>query len=290
MHTCPSCLDHYEDDTWTCPACGAEPSRISGYPTFTAGAESQQPAEFDETTYQTMTSFEARSFYIKSRFDLMYWAFRNFFPEARSFLDFGGGTGYWLEALADRQPEAALFGTDLSIDSLHVMKRRLGERATVFHTDAESIPFEDHFDVIGSFDVIEHIDDDVGVLKTLKRPLKKGGGLMVTVPQHPCLWSTLDTKTGHKRRYAGNELARKVSEAGYDVVLDTGFMASLFVPQYISRRFLSQAEESTPDLEHSLPAPINGLFRAVLAVELAAIRAGLRFSFGGLRIVCARSR
>jgi SAM-dependent methyltransferase len=290
MRKCPSCSERYEDDSWTCPACGSKPMQIGIYPSFVEDALGQQPEEFDENTYEAMTSFEARSFYIKSRFELMYWAYCRFFPDARSFLDFGGGTGYWLEALADRQSEATLFGTDLSVDSLHAMTRRLGGRATVFHTDAESIPFEDHFDVIGSFDVIEHIDDDVGVLKSLKRPLKKGGGLMITVPQHPCLWSTLDDKTGHKRRYAGTELANKVSDAGYDVILDTGFMASLFVPQYLSRRFLSQGDDSTPDLEHSLPAPVNGLFRAVLAVELAAIKAGLRFPFGGLRIVCARSR
>lgn len=263
---------------------------IEDFPTFVATDDVQMPREFDEETYRSMAAYEAKSFYIRSRFDLMYWCFRKFFPDARNFMDFGGGTGFWLENLSQRHPELDLYGSDLAVDSLHNMRRRLGARAEIFHTDAEKLPFENHFDVIGSFDVVEHIEDDVGVIEQFRPVLKQGGGLMLTVPQHMSLWSVLDDKTGHKRRYVGNELARKVARAGFDVICDTSFMASLFLPQWISRRFMNQSEDSDASSEHSLPGPLNALFRAALVAELSTIKLGVRYPFGGLRIVAARKR
>lgn len=270
--------------------CGKAPKLVSGFPTFMLGDDLMQPAEFNEDTYRQMTTYEDISFYIKSRFDLMYWSFLNYFPNTRTILDFGGGTGYWLEALAKRHPDLDLYGSDLSVESLHNMRRRLGEHGEIFHTDAENLPFEAQFDLIGSFDVLEHIDDDIGVIELFRPLLKDGGGVMFTVPQHMCLWSVLDEKTGHKRRYVSNELAKKVTRAGFDVVLDTCFMASLFVPQYISRRFMNQKPDSNPDSEHGLPAVLNALFRSVLLAELGLIKMGARFPFGGMRIVAARKR
>ncbi len=290
MHKCNACGECYGQETWICPVCVKGPGDIAGFPTFVADAGVEQPREFDEETYRRMTAYEDTSFYITSRFDLMYWCFRKFFPDTKRFLDFGGGTGFWLEALAKRHPEIELFGSDLAVESLHNMKRRLGDRAQIFHTDADHLPFEGHFDLIGSFDVVEHIDDDVGVIEQFRLALRDGGGIMLTVPQHMSLWSVLDDKTGHKRRYVGDELARKVRQAGFDVLLDTGFMASLFVPQWISRRFMNQSEDSDADSEHALPGPLNAVFRGVLLGELGTIKSGIRYPFGGMRIVAARKR
>lgn len=290
MRKCNACGCRYEQETWTCPECGYKPGEIAGFPTMMENSGVEHPREFDEETYRRMTAYEDDSFYIRSRFDLMYWCFRHFFPRTERFLDFGGGTGFWLEALATRHPEIDLYGSDLAVESLHNMKRRLGDKAVIFHTDAEHLPFDNHFDLIGSFDVVEHIDDDVGVIELFRPALRDGGGIMLTVPQHMSLWSVLDDKTGHKRRYVGDELARKVNQAGFDVLLDTSFMASLFVPQWISRRFMNQSEDSDADSEHSLPGPLNAVFRAALVAELATIKAGARYPFGGMRIVAARKR
>ena len=290
MRKCGSCGNLNNDNTWQCPSCGEKPALISGFPTFVSGSDVENPREFDEETYRHMTAYEKSSFYITSRFDIMYWCFRKFFPDAQNFMDFGGGTGFWLEALASRHPNLELFGSDLAVDSLHNMHRRLGDRAEIFHTDAENLSFDKHFDVIGSFDVVEHIDDDIGVIEQFRPALKDNGGIMLTVPQHMSLWSVLDDKTGHKRRYVDDELAKKVSSAGFDVVLDTCFMATLFAPQWISRRFMNQSADSDASSEHALPGLLNGIFRAALIAELQTIKLGIRYPFGGMRIVAARKR
>ena len=63
--------------------------------------------------------------------------------------------------------------------------------------DARRIPFEDEFDVIGAFDVLEHIKEDEQVLVQMHRAVKSGGGIMLTVPQHMFLWSEQDVQAHH---------------------------------------------------------------------------------------------
>lgn len=65
--------------------------------------------------------------------------------------------------------------------------------------DARRIPFEGEFDVIGAFDVLEHIEEDERVLGQLNAALRSGGGIIATVPQHQWLWSEMDTVSGHRR-------------------------------------------------------------------------------------------
>jgi len=219
---------------------------------------------------------------------LIAWALEKFFPGFESFYDFGVGTGSMLSRVRDRWPSVKLFGSDLSSDSLAIVAKRVPD-AFLFRTNVDRIPFVSSFDVIGAFDVIEHLDDDVAALTALRRALKTGGGVAVTVPQHMILWSRLDDMRGHKRRYVGNGLARVVRDAGFEVLLDTSFMASLFLPQYVSRRFLSQNAGTELEAEYRLPAFVNSALKAILMAELATVRMGLRYPFGGMRMVIARN-
>jgi hypothetical protein len=111
--------------------------------------------------------------------------------------------------------------------------------------------------------------------------------MILTVPQHMVLWSHLDEIAGHRRRYVGSELADKARQAGFSVALDTSFMASLFLPQYAARRLMAQKQSTEFETEHTLPGPLNGVLKTALFTELGAIRAGVRFPFGGMRVVVA---
>jgi SAM-dependent methyltransferase len=56
--------------------------------------------------------------------------------------------------------------------------------AVLFQMDARKIPFESEFDVIGAFDVLEHIEEDEKALAQIFHAVLPGGGLILTVPQH----------------------------------------------------------------------------------------------------------
>ena len=288
MKLCIECHEVFDSEDWHCPTCSFVPEMTGEWPTFRPDLLGAGPKEFNSTTYERMAAFEASSFYCLSHLRLIRWAFTKFFPAAGNFYDFGAGTGYVLDVLRSTRPGLQMHGSDLSIDSLDWVNTRLGGEATLFHTDADHIPYSEHFDVIGAFDVLEHIDDELAVLRIFHNAIKPGGGVLLTVPQHMSLWSRLDDESGHKRRYVGDELATKVKAVGFKVALDTCFLGTLFLPQYISRRwFISPKGDKGFEVEHILPGSINGALKGVLGLELMLIRAGIRLPFGGMRIVAA---
>ena len=65
--------------------------------------------------------------------------------------------------------------------------------------------------------VLEHIEDDLSVLKEIKEKIKPGGALAIYVPALPFLYTDMDKKVGHYRRYTRSELIKKVSLAGFTV-------------------------------------------------------------------------
>ena len=64
------------------------------------------------------------------------------------------------------------------------------------------MPFDEAcFDLAVSLDVIEHLEDDLGALRELRRVVAPGGALLVTVPAYQWLWSGHDEINHHHRRY-----------------------------------------------------------------------------------------
>ena len=288
MKICIECQATFDAEDWCCPYCGFEPKRAGKWLTFAKDMIETGPKEFGDDTYARMSATEESSFYCHSRLRLLQWAFRRFFPDATNFYDFGAGTGYVLQGMRSIKPDLKLYGSDLSVASLAWVDSLLDGDVRLFHTDADHIPYSEHFDVIGAFDVLEHIEDEQTVLRAFYKAIKPGGGVLLTVPQHMSLWSRLDDETGHQRRYRGDELAVKVKAAGFSVVLDTCFMGTLFLPQYISRRWLVSPTGSKGfEAEHNLPGPLNEILKGVLGLELMLIKAGIRVPFGGMRIVAA---
>lgn len=81
----------------------------------------------------------------------------------------------------------------------------------------EGMPFDEKFDLVCAFDVIEHIDDDKGSVKALCEHTKDDGYALFTVPAFQFLWSKHDVMNHHKRRYTKNEFKHVLVSAGYDV-------------------------------------------------------------------------
>lgn len=76
---------------------------------------------------------------------------------------------------------------------------------------------EKKFDVIYTSNVLEHIEDDSSILRQLNTKLNTGGKLVVYVPAFQALYSELDEKVGHYRRYEKRELLKKLNNAGFRV-------------------------------------------------------------------------
>ena len=135
---------------------------------------------------------------------------------------------------------------------------------------------KDTYECIGSFDVIEHIQQDELVLSNFNKSLRRGGLLLLTVPQHPWLWSAADDYAHHVRRYTRSELLCKVRNAGFRSEYCTSFV-SLLLPIMALQRILARKNEYDPDTEFKISPLLNNLLFLVMKIEYLFLRIGLRF-------------
>ncbi|HEY3074812.1 MAG TPA: class I SAM-dependent methyltransferase [Burkholderiales bacterium] len=240
---------------------------------------------FQPHYFAELARIESGNFWFRARNRLIVWALAKHFGAARSFLEIGCGTGFVLAGIAAARPELALAASDVYSEGLAFAARRV-PRARFFQADARGIGFSGEFDVVGAFDVLEHITEDEQVLRAMHRALRPGGGVLITVPQHPALWSVQDVHAGHRRRYTKTELAAKLHAAGFTDIRATSFVCLLLPVMALAR--LRKRNGADPFEELRIAGIANLLLEKVLDVERGLIRLGVSFPFGGSLLVAAR--
>jgi putative flippase GtrA/SAM-dependent methyltransferase len=140
-------------------------------------------------------------------------------------LDFGAGTGTFARQLAGAGCDVVCVEPDGGL------RARLEARGLVAVASLADVP-PDSIDFIYSFNVLEHIEDDRSALAALRDRLKPGGRLLLYVPAFELLFSAMDRKVGHFRRYRRRDLAGKLAAAGLEVSVaryadSLGFFATL---------------------------------------------------------------
>jgi SAM-dependent methyltransferase len=241
---------------------------------------------FDPDLFEPFADVEERSFWFRARNRLIVSAFRRHFPGARSFLEVGCGGGVVLVGLRDANPELRLVGVELYPEGLVVARRRLPDVELV-ELDARDLQYESEFDVVGAFDVLEHVDDDELVLAQMVRATRPGGGVLLLVPQHRWLWSEHDEIVEHRRRYTRKELLAKAERAGLEVVEVTSFVSSLLPVMAVSRA-VDRVRNKTNPIANLAPGPLNGLFERILDGERKLIEHGVSLPFGGSLMLVGR--
>jgi SAM-dependent methyltransferase len=288
MIVCPSCgLQHAFLDA-SCPGCGFVPASQNGFPAW-APEMANEGGGFHEAFFAELAQREAGNFWFEARNAIITRTLRRFFPQFRSFLEIGCGTGFVLSGIARAFPEVRLVGTEIFIAGLPFAATRVPS-ASFAQMDARRLPYAAEFDVVGAFDVIEHIEEDVDVLENLKRAAKPGGGVIISVPQHKWLWSEIDKQSFHFRRYEKRELHEKIESVGLKIVYSTSFVSLLLPLMFLSRRYKSESPELDAGRELRLGSTMNASLRAVMGVESLILATGLTLPVGGSRLVVARRR
>lgn len=287
MKFCIKCDNTFAGQNWQCPHCSHQPDIIDGHVAF-APELARESEGFEADYFPRLADQEAENFWFRSRNRLLIWALNQYFPKAESFLEIGCGTGFVLSGLKQAFPNLVLSGSEVFSDGLGFAAERL-PHVELFQMDARRIPFRDEFDVIGAFDVLEHIKQDEEVLAQMHQATRKGGGILITVPHHRFLWSPVDEFARHVRRYETRELRDKVTRAGFSVVRITSFV-SLLLPLLVASRFKQKmtGEEVDPSAEYNISRLVNTTLEKVLDAERNVIRAGLSFPAGGSLLLVAR--
>jgi SAM-dependent methyltransferase len=180
-------------------------------------------------------------------------------------LNVGCGTGGTIDML---EKFGFVDNIDASDDAIAFVKTR-GYKNITKVNDID-LPYEDKtYDVVGAFDVLEHIEDHKRALSEWKRVLKDDGAIVITVPAYQWLWSEHDVSLHHQRRYTVKSLMTVAAEAGLEPEKKS-YAISFSLPLVVGYRIASKALNRKANSKTSyvpVPRAINKFFTVLLKVE-----------------------
>ena len=242
-------------------------------------------APFTRERLERLRAIEGWHFWFAGRRALVAFLLRRFAAGRGVALDLGCGTGGALDALGPGR--GAVLGLDLRPEGLAETRRRRPD-AWLMQADAVQLPLADaSVDVVTALDVLEHLDDATA-LAEVRRVLRPGGVLVLTVPALPWLWSFRDRDAGHRRRYRRRDLRARLQAAGLRVLWMNHYQA-LLLPVVALTRLLGRNHRAWRDREELRLPFLNGLLAVVSRLEVR-LSAHVSWPAGSsLAAVCARS-
>lgn len=218
----------------------------------------------ERSVYDEMAALDQRHWWYRARREVLDALIRRIaLPQNARILEVGCGTGHNLEMLAR-------FGM---VDAIEVdpAARTIAEQRLGRPVLAAPLPDLDGigtavYDLVGAFDVIEHIADDLAAIESIAKRLKPGGSFILTVPAHQWMWSAHDTVNHHHRRYSKRSLKRLV-EASPLKLQRIGYFNSLLFPLAVGQRLAARAARRDRSDVSMPPAALNQLLERVFAFE-----------------------
>lgn len=179
----------------------------------------------------------------------------------RHILDVGAGSGFFSRhLLAEGGAQSALcvdIGYPADRDDSVAGKPVLYRRDTG-PTDC---------DLVLMMDVLEHVDDDRGLVRLYADKVPSGAHFLATVPAFRFLWSGHDVFLEHKRRYRLSEIERTMTGAGLEVVHGAYYFGLVF-PLAAAVRLATRGDTSPRSSLSRQSALTNGLLTLACAAEL----------------------
>jgi SAM-dependent methyltransferase len=183
----------------------------------------------------------------------------------RRILDIGAGSGFFSRhLLAEGGAQSALcvdIGYPVDRDDSVAGKPVLYRRDTG-PTDC---------DLVLMMDVLEHVDDDRGLVRLYADKVPSGAHFLATVPAFQFLWSGHDVFLEHKRRYRLREIEQTMADAGLEVVHGAYYFGLIF-PLASAVRLATRGDTSPRSSLSRQGAVTNGLLTLACAAELTLFK------------------
>jgi SAM-dependent methyltransferase len=145
---------------------------------------------------------------------------------------------------------------------------------------ALALPFADRaFDAVSAFDVFEHCDPEDVALAEVRRVLRPGGRLVMSVPAYSWAWTDFDVANGHHRRYTRPRAVAALEQAGFSVDRATYGFASvfpMFAAERLARRVRRPRVHGPQDVVAlpQVPAAVNRALLRLARVDRRVLRRG----------------
>ncbi len=284
MKKCLACHAAHDSSRRDCPICGAAPALIAGFDAY-APDLAHDSEGFKAHFFAELAQLEEKNFWFVVRNQIILWALKTYAPNINSFLEVGCGTGFVLAGInKEISSKIRLSGSEIFVNGLVFAAQRLPS-AHFMQMDARKIPFAEEFGAIGIFDVLEHIEADEEVMRQIHKALRPEGMMLLSVPQHPWLWSAQDEHACHVQRYAATDLHRKVVSTGFKIIRSTSFVTAL-LPAMMASRYLQKEAEKISELK--MNPLLNSLFEKIMRLEFFGMKLGINYPVGGSRFIVAQ--
>jgi SAM-dependent methyltransferase len=257
-------------------------------------ASEQQSVSYPTEGNDKCFEIEDKSFWFKHRNACIVELVKKFPPRGNGpIVDVGGGNGFVARSLMDAGWDVVLVEPGPA-GARNAKKRGLQHVICATTELAGFVP--SRTPAIGVFDVVEHIEDDVGFLRYLHDLLEPGGMLYLTVPAYNFLWSQADISAGHYQRYTLHALDKKLRVAGFSVAFDTYIFRVLPLTVFLFRslpfRLRLRSVSSKPENVSRTHGTNEGIMvrtmRKMLTPEAKSIARGKRMALGGSCLVAGR--
>jgi 2-polyprenyl-3-methyl-5-hydroxy-6-metoxy-1,4-benzoquinol methylase len=197
----------------------------------------------------------------------------------RRVLDVGAGSGFFAQHLLAHTAATEAYCVDISYDTEY----RTELEGKAIHFLRSTGPLE--ADVALLMDVLEHVDDDVGLLREYAQKVPASCAFVITVPAFNFLWSEHDEFLEHRRRYTLSHLKQVVTQAGLQVQHGLYYFAGILPAAMLVRALRSRVRRGSPPRSHlTRQSPlVNQLLSGICQAELGIMNFN---RLAGLSVVC----
>lgn len=197
-----------------------------------------------------------------------------------SVLDIGAGSGFFSRLLLSTSQLKEAWCLDISYENESDSQE--ADKPLYFRRSIES----SQSDLVLLMDVLEHVDDDIALLRTYSEKTPAGSHFLISVPAFQSLWSAHDVFLEHKRRYTLKQLEKTVNAAGLEIQ-KSAYYFGLVLPLAATMRTISRiiSDPSTqPKSQLAKHHPfVNGFLSVICSLEIPLMRWN---RLGGLTVFC----
>ena len=262
------------------------------------GAPAERTA-FSEDAAAMLMRVEDSSWWFQYRVDIIGKVAEKYLDKTEVIFDIGGGNGYSSRYLQQQGWETVLLEPSLP-ECINAKSRGVETVVCNALNDNDFPPGSVPQAVM--LDVLEHIEDEQGMLKLLYTRVRSGGAIVFTVPAYRCLWSSEDDAAGHFRRYRCEELVRLLEEAGFRILYSSYLFSFLWLPILLFRAWaeqlglLKRVDERSEEEKHKIQdrqfrhpgKAADWLLGCFEKFERSRIMAGKTLPFGSSVLIVAR--
>ncbi|HEY3637912.1 MAG TPA: class I SAM-dependent methyltransferase [Rhizomicrobium sp.] len=192
----------------------------------------------------------------------------------RRILDVGAGSGIFSRHLLDGAAASAI-----CVDSAYPQEHSESYNGKVIRFVREIEPGD--ADLVLLMDVLEHVDDDIGLMRASLAGAAKGAYVLISVPAFQSLFSAHDRFLEHRRRYTIRSLEKAVKTAGLEVI-STRYFFAMILPLVAAIRMFQRGGPPRSSLKkHS--SPVNAVMTFAHRAEVPFFRFN---RMGGLSVFC----